>query len=237
MRKLLGTSVAILSLAVLPGLAEAVPITGTLSLTGAEVTIDATTIDWAPDGTGSGTIPVSSGTGYFGAGGPYGSLVGSLDTLQDLDLASTPPGPAGNTDPLAGFQTVAGTGLDFTLTTIDPCGVVGPQCLAGPGSPFFFQEFGGSTTVILAMHGTVIDTNNPGFLSTWTGTFSADFAGMTAAQILDQLDAQGFITAPYSAQKIAVDVPNVIPEPASMILLGSGLVGLAARARRRSKKA
>ena len=47
--------------------------------------------------------------------------------------------------------------------------------------------------------------------------------------------SQGFVELPYSATKITVDVPQ-IPEPANMLLLGSGLIGLAAARRRRNKK-
>ena len=175
MRKFVVTTFAILSLVVLPRLAGAEPIVGTLDLSGNNVRVTGTTIDWFALGGTSGTIGVTGGTDYFGATGPYGSLIGQIDTLLDLDLATAPPGD--RFDPIEEFQTVSNTGLDFTLTRIAKCGEGGiPQlCLAGVDSPFIFTPLGGGgSTVSLSMSGTVTDSNNPGFPSSWTGNFSAD---------------------------------------------------------------
>jgi PEP-CTERM motif len=237
MRKLIATIFATLSLAVLPSLAVAEPIVGQIDLSGNNVRVTGTTIDWFALGGGTGTIDVTGAVGYFGATGPYGSLIGEIDTLLDLNLAVAPPGDP--FDPIDEFQTISNTGLNFTLDRIATCEESGipALCPAGGDSPFVFTPLGtGGSTVSLSMSGTVIDTNNPGFLSTWTGNFSADSPD-SVADTLALFVSQGFLELPYSATKITVDVP-VIPEPASMILLGTGLLGLAVRARsKRSKKA
>jgi hypothetical protein len=236
MRRIVGLGVLLATVLMMPRPASAVPIVGRLDLSGNTVTVtSAGAIDWSPAGGPDGTIQVqASSTGYFSATGPYGSMAGFIDHLLDLNTVTFPAGPAGSFVPLPLFETVTGTGLNFTLVNIDQCGG-GPQCAAGAGSPFFFQEFGGSTTIILSMHGFVTDTNQPGEQSNWTGTFSADFPGQSAADIIAELDANGFVTAAYSAAKIATNAN--VPEPATVMSFGLGAALLAAMRRRRNAQA
>jgi hypothetical protein len=185
-------------------------------------------IDWAPDAVIQGTS-----TGFFTA------LAGTLVQETDLDQNTFLTGPQGTFQPLQNFETLdAAPTLNFTLLGINGCTI---NCVAGLTSPFNFIEIpngtgGVNTTVIISMFGTLTDpVNNPGELYLWSGTWSADFPNQTGLQIVTELATQGFIDAPYSAAKVTTFVPGEIPEPASMLLLGSGLVGLVA-ARRRNKK-
>ena len=179
MRKLIATTFAILGLAVVPGIAEAEPIVGTLFLSGNNVRVSATEIDWFAVGGGVGTIGVTGAAGYFDTmvnGGHYAAgLLGQIDTLTDLSLATSPPGdPLEN--PIDAFQTVSTTGLNFTLERIGTCSeAMGVLCSAGPDSPFGFAvQTPNLTTVTMNLFGKVTDSTNPGFISSWEGTFSAD---------------------------------------------------------------
>lgn len=236
MKKAIFTAIAVASLAILPATAQAVPIVGTLDLTGA-VRVTADTIDWLPVGTGVGFARVEpTSTGYFA---PLADM-----QATELDLFGLPVGVQLG-EGVPGFETFAETplpGLNFILDMIVSCGQssLNPaiECVAGLDSPFRFDQDTEGTTVILNFRGRVVDPiGAPGEISTFSAKFDATFTGLTPQQILETLASQGEIFTVYSARKITVDQnPPTIPEPATMLTFGVGSALLAAH-RRRAKKA
>ena len=103
-------------------------------------------------------------------------------------------------------------------------------------SPFRFDEDTEGTTVVINFRGRVIDTNNPGEVSTFRAKFDATFTGMTPQQILAALVQNGEIFTPFSARKVSVEQIQSVPEPATLLTFGAGTALLAAHRRRRAKK-
>src|SRR5436190_20137274 len=87
MKKAIFTAIAVASLAILPATAQAVPIVGTLDLTGA-VRVTPTSIDWLPQDNGFGLARVeATSTGYFAP------LANTL--IVEQDLVGVPVGVTG----------------------------------------------------------------------------------------------------------------------------------------------
>jgi hypothetical protein len=241
------SSALALGLVALP--ASAAPITGVLNILGS-ATVTAETIDWAPDGTATGTFVVSADSeAYFdGIEIPF-----PINTGESLDL------PAGDF-PVANFLSNFTTpnpeydDLSFTLEGFDipligvcgtadasPSGILGDEtgetCVVFAGSPF--QLTVGSnpatTDVSFNVFGSFVDPTfgDDGSLNDAIGLYTTNISDMTPLQIQATILGGGAVEASYSAEFNATAVP--VPEPVTLSLTGLGLAALGYRSRRRKQ--
>ena len=241
--------------------ANAAPITGELNITGS-VDVSATTIDWVPPNDGGfGTFTTKlPGTGYFSniVGAPATPVTG--DSL-DLTLGASGGGfthvDIGDTNVpnfLYNFSLAQYSGLTFDLTkVVDPSLGSVAQCTGtetGVGTSCYLGVFlltvaaNGGTAISMAVEGYFEDSNIADSRSFYVGQYTTQL-GLTIAQIFNILEnggqdaaclgseGPGVVCASYSANFQA----RAIPEPATLLTLGTGSAIFAAIRRRRAAKA
>ncbi len=163
-------------------------------------------------------------TDFFAGGTPITNVA--------FQLAANSTNPAQTAGPLAG-QTFAGT---FCFTSLAGCG--GVNYLSGV---FNDGVAGFSGQSAAGLHAS---TSAPGDFVSFTSDFAVAFNPILAIDLgfvgvkpvfgvtngsLSSFDAS--VAGNFEADSVRRDIP--VPEPASMLLLGTGLVGLGARLRRR----
>jgi hypothetical protein len=191
---------------------------------GGGVTVSFSAIDWSI-GSPSACIQSGIGTTVHSTAGVI--VVPTTGTINDLPPASG----------IFGFMTfgalhfdlapVAGFGPPVATDCFPASPAVGFSCSIQPGSPFILTTTATGTSVSLLAHGTIIDPLD-GQTSFWNGAFTTQINGQTPLQIRNTTIGGGSISSTYSAE---FDV--VVPEPATMSLIGGSLIALAAIKRRK----
>lgn len=147
--------------------------------------------------------------------GVTSSITGIGFDLPGVITANSPGACAGNCGNFTATPTVSnspGNVPQFPAVTLDWALITGPQFTGG---------------------------NPPGINEGQTATFTVtgNFTGLTQAQFLAGVYVRFQSVSDPAFPNVGSDVAhNTVPEPASMLLLGSGLLGVAAGLRKRFRK-
>ena len=210
------------TIACVPAFAGPINDSGTLNIAGS-VEISFGSIDFYPVGGGSGTVSI-----FAPETGVFGGLTGTTGTILDLNNTTE---PVGGTVSVPDFMTFAAApNLSITLTELAAGTFPAGQCAtlpakAGqtctvPGTPYdLTNQTATSSTASFTVSGYLLDTNNPGVETLYTGIFTTQFENMNYQQVIKAIDTGGKVDASYSASFVST---VATPEPASMLTMLSG---------------
>lgn len=110
------------------------------------------------------------------------------------------------------------------------------QVCSPPGTPFNFTNEddgngGINTAASFSVSGIVSTPQQQAY--NYRGIFTAQFAGMSYQELAAQIDAGNTVPVSYS---LTVQANSTVPEPATLALMGSGLLALAGIGRVRRKQ-
>jgi hypothetical protein len=195
------------------------------------------------------TVPVLNKVNISNALGGVPTTMNGTDAATITNMVSPPetvgPPPFAPSLFLSAFLggittqldlTFINPGVDGNTAACNPASVAaGGQVCTPTGSLFNLQNLDAtSSTVGWKVSGVTSDST-----SLWTGTFTSQFNNQTLQQILGTLATTGFVTNSFSGNislTPPAPPPTGTPEPASVFMIGTGLLGLAAFLRRRTAK-
>jgi hypothetical protein len=197
--------------ALLKTLSLGIALIALLTLSQGVVRADEVTVSGTTTGTVSGIPQLTFAGNAFTGTTALG--IGSLSGVNRLGTFSLATGP---------IQAVTG-GFVLNVTFTAPAGIVGGQ------GATYTATIEGSISPNVGQGGVDITFNNPSqtFLFN-NGTTSGSFT-LTVANLFVQSGQSANLTAGIRGSQ------NPIPEPATMLLLGTGLAGVAAKVRKRRK--
>jgi hypothetical protein len=255
---------AILSLCCVLGTASASVIGTLLTGSSGTITVSDTGITWNPDSAALPTTTcfgkpcngdVATGTTLTFAGCPVNCLITQEGILIDNGNMLTPS----TLIPEVGFlQFESHPLLQFRLDSIGTPGVneaalttacatlaLGASCVPFIGSPVVLTLTATGTSAHIDLFGMATDDGGATYASNWSGSFSAPITGKTPGQIElefcssnttnGQLGSACNTTATESSSNSGTFLATATPEPGSFMLIGGGLIGVAALSRRRKK--
>jgi hypothetical protein len=140
---------------------------------------------------------------------------GTVGVIQDLVVS-----PTGIVSlPINNFLVMGG--YTFTLNSAPAGNTFGPISLVDVGT---------GTNAFFGVSGTVTGGNFGNTPRNYQGVFTAQFAGLTPAQVFNTINTGGAFPVAFSAEFV---VASVVPEPSTYALMATGLGMLGFFARRR----